>query len=96
MDSRLHQILIPVAGGPAQPIRRFNDSAIQEHVDRALDDIEEESAILDVTLDPDSGLRWVLAAKLNGHWSIGHIGHFKGRSDWGLGARVKFKWGKKG
>ena len=94
MDTlHLYETLMPVeGGGPAQPVRRFRDQAIQKAVEDALANVDEHSAVLDVDFGPTEGVRWTLAAKLNGHWSIGHIGHFKGKNDWGLGARVIFKW----
>lgn len=96
MDSRLHQILVPVAGGQAQPIRRFNDMEVQRHVDAALDDLgpDTHGVILDVDLGPQDGVRAVMAAKLKGHWSIGIVGQFKNKDDWGAGVRVKktFDW----
>jgi hypothetical protein len=96
MDSRLHQILIPVAGGPAQPVRRFNDATVQAAIDQTLQGLEADKhgVILNVDLGPEDGVRAVMAARLKGLWSIGMVGEFKSKSDWGAGLRVTktFDW----
>ena len=74
-------------------IRRFSNIDIQKNVDAVLATIpdEKKGAILDVDMGP-GGVRAVVAARLDDHWSIGLVGSYAHANNWGLGTRVKFVW----
>jgi hypothetical protein len=86
MDPFLHEV---------EGIRRFNDETIQKHIDNVLNAIPQEKhgAVLNVDFGP-FGVRGVLAARLEKGWSIGLVGAYKNKKDWGAGVRaVKvFDW----
>jgi len=96
MDPRLHKVLMPFPAG-VQEVRRFNNLSIQSQVDDVLAGLETRSAILEVDVEksPDSDeteVRAILAAKLNGYWSIGMFGEYRNRNDYQGGVRVLLDW----
>ena len=74
-------------------IRRFGVQDIQKHIDSALAAVpaEKKGAILDVDMGP-GGVRAVVAARLDGGWSVGLVGSYSNRKNWGVGTRVLFSW----
>jgi len=78
------------ADGAPQEVRFFSDAGLQASIDSALANLSENSAILKLEQNP-SGFNAIVAAKLNGHWSVAVAYQ---RSDWGdsLGTEVKFSW----
>jgi len=78
------------SSGQLQEVRAFKDSGLQSSINNALAGVSERSAVLHLEKNP-TGLNAVIAAKLDGHWSVAAA--FQ-RSDWGdsLGTTVKFSW----
>jgi hypothetical protein len=77
-------------GGRLQEVRVFADSGLQGAINNALASVSERSAVLQLEKNP-SGINAVIAAKLDGHWSVAAAWQ---RSDWGdsIGTKVKFSW----
>jgi len=93
MDDRLHRVVMPnVAGGAPVTVQRFNDAQTQAAVEAALANLKANSAILDVRINNEDGVRGVVAAKLGGSWSVGLIGELDRKNNWQAGARVGFSW----
>jgi hypothetical protein len=93
MDNRLHRVVMPGgAGGAPVTVQRFNDTQTQAAVEAALANLKANSAILDVRINNEDGVRGVVAAKLGGRWSVGLIGELDRQKDWAAGVRVGFSW----
>jgi len=76
--------------GQLQKVKFFSDAQLQSSISSALAKVEESSAILHLEKNP-TGFNAVVAAKLNGHWSVAVAYN---RSDWGdaVASQVKFSW----
>ena len=81
--------------GQFQEVRLFTDPAIQQSVDNALSSVDpgKKGVILEVNMPEEGGVKGVLAARLNEHWSIGLVGDYNGKvKTKSGGVRVAFEW----
>lgn len=87
--------LRPVVGGSLQEVRLFTDPSVQQAIDSALTAVTsgKKGVILEVNMPEAGGVKGVVAARLNEHWSIGLVGEYNGKSKAKSGgARVAFEW----
>jgi len=87
--------LRPGVGGSLQEVRLFTDPAVQHAIDSALSSVDsgKRGVILEVNMPETGGVKGVVAARLNEHWSIGLVGEYGGKSKAKSGgARVAFEW----
>lgn len=81
--------------GGSQKVYRFTDPAVQQAIDSALTSVpaDKRGVILEVNMPETGGVQGVAAARLNGHWSIGLVGAYNGKSKAKSGGvRVAFEW----
>lgn len=93
MDPLLRSNLLIGPNG-TQEIRMFTNPAISEAVNRALATVDpgKRGVILEVDIPEAGGVKGVLAARLDEHWSIGLVGEYHGNRKISGGARVAFEW----
>lgn len=87
--------LRPGVGGSLQEVRLFSDPAVQQAIDSALNTVTpgKRGVILEVNIPEAGGVKGVVAARLNEHWSIGLVGDYNGKTKTKSGgARVAFEW----
>jgi hypothetical protein len=91
MHPMLKKDLVPMGAGMYQEVRRFNDAAIQEHINSALESVTGDGAVLDVRLD-NNRVAAVMAARLNDQWSMGLVVEREHTGELSAGAKVVFDW----
>ena len=93
MDSQLTKIPAGSIGNP-QEIRVFTNPAIQAAINHALSGVssDKRGVVLEVDVPEAGGVKAVLAARLDDHWSIGLVGEYSGERKVSGGARVAFQW----
>jgi hypothetical protein len=87
--------LRPGLDGSLQEVRLFTNPAVQQAIDTALNSVTpgKKGVILEVNMPETGGVKGVVAARLNDHWSIGLVGAYDGKSKTKSGgARVAFEW----
>lgn len=94
MDPRLRSELRPATNGSLQEVRVFTNPAVQSAIDGALSGVDQNSrgVILEVDMPEAGGVRGVLAARLDKHWSIGLVGAYTGTRKVTAGARIAFQF----
>lgn len=94
MDPLLKSSLVAGPGGQLQEVRMFSNPAIKSAVEGALATVDpgKRGVILEVDIPETGGVKAVLAARLNEHWSIGLVGAYHGSRKVSGGARVAFEW----
>lgn len=93
MDPQLTKIPAGAIGNP-QEIRVFTNPAIQAAINHALSDVtpDKRGVVLEVDIPEEGGVKAVVAARLDTHWSIGLVGAYSGERKVSAGARVAFQW----